>query len=98
MTNVVHLPIPVGNAAKKVVMDSGARMLMTALEGSVAILNATQHATPEEREAILQKARIEHGKALITNGLAMIRDHESADAAILYLRETLEAIDSTFEA
>lgn len=93
MSNV----IPLGKAARKVVSDMGARMLMTALEGSVAVLNATQHATPEEREAILKKARIDHGKVLITNGLAMLRDHDSPDAAILHLREVLAAIDPTFE-
>lgn len=88
MSNVV----PLGKAAKRVVSDTGARMLMTALEGSVAILNATQYATPEEREAILKKARIDHGKALITNGLAMIRDHDSADAAIEHLIDVLKAM------
>lgn len=93
MSNV----IPLGKAARKVVADLGARTVMSALEGSVAILNATERASPEERERILKQARIDHGKALIANGIAMIRSSDSAAAAIKHLRNELAAIDPTFE-
>ena len=100
MSNVVHLPISVGEATKKVVSSVAIRtpFLMENLQGAVSILNAR---TPQERAAREEEFRllkIQQGKELITNGLNLIRDNESADAAILHLRETLAALDPTFEA
>ena len=67
--------------------------LMANLEGSVAILNARSPKERAEREEQFRLLKIQQGKELITNGLALIRDNESPDAAIAHLRSELAAID-----
>lgn len=95
MSNVVHLGVAAEGVVAKV--DINRRHLMASLRGSVHILNAR---TPEERAAREEQFRllkIQQGKELITSGLNLIRDNDSADAAIKHLRNTLAAIDPTFE-
>lgn len=67
--------------------------LMANLEGSISILNTRTPQERAEREEQFRLLKIQQGKELITNGLALIRDNESADAAIQHMREVLMAID-----
>ena len=96
MSNVVHLPIPVDKAVRKVVAELKPKapnnLLRSQLKNSLCEMGD---------EAVWQEYRrleVVRGKNKITEGLNLIRDNESADAAILHLRETLAALDPTFEA
>ena len=54
----------------------------------------TSHWSEQEH----RRLKIIQGKRYVREGLEMIRDHESKDAMIVHLRETLAEHDKTFEA
>jgi hypothetical protein len=79
--------------AKDCIVNLSRPYLMADLQGSISILNARTPKERAEREEQFRLLKIQQGKELITNGLALIRDNESADAAIQHLREVLMAVD-----
>ena len=79
--------------AKDCIVNLSRPHLMANLQGSISILNARSPQERAAREEQFRLLKIQQGKELITNGLALIRDNESPDAAIAHLRSELAAID-----
>jgi len=94
---------PVGNYASNVVHGleeriKARRELTQALTDVAADTTEARGKASHWSDQEHRRLKIIQGKRYVTEGLAMIRYHESADAAILHLRETLAALDPTFEA
>ena len=84
-----HIKEPTGRVMNNVINLKERTGLLRALKGSLEVV------PPRDMEAENREVEAKRGRHLIAKGLNLIRDNESPQAAIEYLRGTLAAIDGS---